>query len=450
MKNELKGFSKIFSFTFKQHVRSSGYKYATIIITLLCLILPAIIMPMEDKNDKDEKAYDTCAAQKVYVVDNSSTPAVDLNSMNQLGAKGFTQIEYISCGSDFERAKKECLDSGDYSLMLAIDETDGTYNVSVITPDKTKLTSDDSEAFKRFIENNFQYVLVQKSGLDYAQVAELTKPVISEVAENGEILDEQSGYDMAKKVISMVLPFVNIMLLYFMILIYGQGVANNVIMEKTSKLMDMFLITVKPAAMVMGKVLAIVLSGIMQMTLWIAGLVGGFTAGTLIVKAIDPQTDMGLVQLFDSLHIFSGMFSLPSIIVAIFIVLAGFLLYCSLASIGGAMASKPEDLSSTNLLFTLSLVVSFFCTMYAGGVNGMSSSAEWLNWFPLTAILVTPARLMVGQASLLTGIGSLVIVLICSVLVVILSGRIYKMMSLYKGKPPKISEAFKMLASAKK
>lgn len=449
MKNELKGFSKIYSFTLSQHVRSNGYKYVTIIIALLCLILPAVIMPLVELNDNNEKAYDTCAVQKVYVADKSSTAEIDLNSMNLLEEKGFTQIEYISCGNDFEKAKQECINSGGYSLMLMIDETDGTYDVSVITPDETKLTADDSEAFKRFINNYFQYILVQKSGLDYTQVAELTKPVIAEVAENGEILDEQSGYDMAKKTISMVMPYLNIMILYFMILIYGQGVANNVIMEKTSKLMDMFLIAVKPAAMVMGKVVAIALSGLIQMALWIAGLVGGFAAGTVIVKAINPQTDMGLIQLFDSLDIFSGMFSLPAIIVGIFIILAGFLLYCSLAAIGGSLAGKPEDLSSTNLIFTMSLVVSFLCTMYAGGMDGMSSSAGWLNWFPLTAILVTPGRLLTGQASLLTGIVSLFIVLICSVLVVILAGRIYKMMSLYKGNPLKINEAFKMLRQSR-
>ncbi len=445
MKNELKGFSKIFSFTFGQRIRSKGYKDITIIIALICLLLPAVIMPLVELDGSNEKAYDTCAAQKVYVVDKSSTPVIDLNSMNQLGEKGFTQIEYISCGNDFEKARQGSLNSGDYSLILVIDEANSTYDVSVITPDETKLTNDDSEAFKRFINNYFPYILVQKSGLDYTQVAELTKPVIAEMAENGEILNEQSGYDRAKKVVSMALPYMNIMVLYFMILIYGQGVANNVIMEKTSKLMDIFLLAVKPAAMVMGKVIAIALSGLMQMALWIAGLIGGFITGTLIVKAINPQTDMGLIQLFDSLDIFSGMFSLSSIIVAIFIILAGFLLYCSLAAIGGSLAGKPEDLSSTNLIFSMSLIISFLCTMYAGGMDGMSSSAEWLNWFPLTAILVTPGRVLIGQASLLTGIGSLCIVLICSVLVVILAGRMYKMMSLYKGNPLKVGEAFKML-----
>ena len=44
MNNPLKGFSKIFSFTFRQHVKSRGYKNSTIVIALLCLLLPALVM----------------------------------------------------------------------------------------------------------------------------------------------------------------------------------------------------------------------------------------------------------------------------------------------------------------------------------------------------------------------------------------------------------------------
>jgi ABC-type Na+ efflux pump permease subunit len=231
-----------------------------------------------------------------------------------------------------------------------------------------------------------------------------------------------------------------------MILIYGQGVSNSVIMEKTSKLMDTFLIAVKPWAMVMGKVLAIALTGIVQLAVWIAGLVCSFAAGTLIVKSMNPDTEMGVIQLFKTFGSMSGMFTIPGIILAILMILSGFLLYCAIASIGGSMASKPEDLSSTNMIFTLALIISFLCTMYAGGLNGgMSSSAEWLNWFPLTAILVTPSRVLIGKVSLLTGLCSMVIVLICSVLIVVLAGKIYKMMSLYKGNPPNIKKVFGML-----
>lgn len=44
MKNQLRGFSKVFSFTFKEHVKSKGYKNSTILIALLCLLLPAVPM----------------------------------------------------------------------------------------------------------------------------------------------------------------------------------------------------------------------------------------------------------------------------------------------------------------------------------------------------------------------------------------------------------------------
>ena len=56
MNNPLKGFSKIFSFTFRQHVKSRGYKNSTIVIALLCLLLPALVMTGVQKlSDADAK-----------------------------------------------------------------------------------------------------------------------------------------------------------------------------------------------------------------------------------------------------------------------------------------------------------------------------------------------------------------------------------------------------------
>ena len=118
------------------------------------------------------------------------------------------------------------------------------------------------------------------------------------------------------------------------------------------------------------------------------------------------------------------------------LLLAGFLLYCSLSAIGGSMAGKAEDLSSTNVLFSLVLVASFFCCMFAGGMDGMTSSARWLDYVPFTAILVTPSRVLLGQTSLLGGLVSLALVVVCAGVLTALAGRVYRLMSLYKGNPP--------------
>ena len=122
-----------------------------------------------------------------------------------------------------------------------------------------------------------------------------------------------------------------------------------------------------------------------------------------------------------------------------------------MAAIGGAAAGKPEDLSSTNLLFTLALVVSFFCVLYGGGMDLMGSGTgeDWMNWIPFTAILVTPSRLLLGQIPLWMGVCSLGLTVLCALALLWISGKVYRMMALYKGNPPSVGKMFRMLRREK-
>ena len=245
----------------------------------------------------------------------------------------------------------------------------------------------------------------------------------------------------------MLLPYLNIMILYFLVLFYGQGVANNVIMEKTSKLMDTFLVAVKPTAMVFGKVLAVTAASMLQFVIVAASLIGGFAARSALVRMINPDSDMLLLLFFDSLSEFQGVLTVPGILLAVVMMVSGFFLYCSLSAIGGSAAGKPEDLSSTNVVFTTVLIVSFLAALYAGGIGSMDSGAfaKWLDFVPFTSILVTPSRIMLGEVSLGMGFVSLLLVLIVSVLCLLLAGKVYRMMALYKGNPPTPAKLMKML-----
>lgn len=253
----------------------------------------------------------------------------------------------------------------------------------------------------------------------------------------------RTGEGQAADVLSMVLPFVSLMLLYFLVLLYGQGTAASVLLEKTSKLMDLFLVSVEPTAMVLGKVLATALAGLLQLAVWAAGLAGGFAIGGAVVR--QTGVTLPLLEVLKGVGRLTGLFSVPAMLEAAGLLLAGFLLYCSLSAIGGSMAGKAEDLSSTNVLFSLVLVASFFCCMFAGGMDGMTSSARWLDYVPFTAILVTPSRVLLGQTSLLGGLVSLALVVVCAGLLTALAGRVYRLMSLYKGNPPTPRRVLRML-----
>lgn len=466
MKNELKGLGKIFAFTFERQVKSTGYLVGTIVFALLCFLLPAGIMAaVEYFGGDSDSAVETAAVspvQTVYVADETDG-AADWNLLTQAGSETFGGISYVTCGSLEEADAKAGQE--EHSLILLLEEAKKTaqentlsqasngsqngYQMHLLLPDNTSLSEGDAGDLESFLQANFQIILLQKSGIDPAAAAELLVPATTEVTTVGEeaLSETEAALESMREVLGMLLPYLNIMILYFLVLFYGQGVANNVIMEKTSKLMDTFLVAVKPTAMVFGKVLAVTAASMLQFVIVAASLIGGFAAGSALVRMINPDSDMLLLLFFDSLSEFQGVLTVPGILLAVVMMVSGFFLYCSLSAIGGSAAGKPEDLSSTNVVFTTVLIVSFLAALYAGGIGSMDSGAfaKWLDFVPFTSILVTPSRIMLGEVSLGMGFVSLLLVLIVSVLCLLLAGKVYRMMALYKGNPPTPAKLMKML-----
>lgn len=466
MKNELKGLGKIFAFTFERQVKSTGYLVGTIVFALLCFLLPAGIMAAVEYFGRDsDSAVETAAVspvQTVYVADETDG-AADWNLLTQAGSETFGGISYVTCGS-LEEADAQA-GQEEHSLILLLEEAKKTaqenalsqvsngsqngYQMHLLLPDNTSLSEGDAGDLESFLQANFQIILLQKSGIDPAAAAELLVPATTEVTTFGEeaLSETEAALESMREVLGMLLPYLNIMILYFLVLFYGQGMANNVIMEKTSKLMDTFLVAVKPTAMVFGKVLAVTAASMLQFVIVAASLIGGFAAGSALVRMINPDSDMLLLLFFDSLSEFQGVLTVPGILLAVVMMVSGFFLYCSLSAIGGSAAGKPEDLSSTNVVFTTVLIVSFLAALYAGGIGSMDSGAfaKWLDFVPFTSILVTPSRIMLGEVSLGMGFVSLLLVLIVSVLCLLLAGKVYRMMALYKGNPPTPAKLMKML-----
>ena len=449
MKSELRGFTKIFSFTFRHQVGKRGYKNATILIALLCLLIPALIMTgieyfdqkqesfpeTEEKTEyvqtapKEEVPADMTSLKTIYVVnlgegkilDTDALAAYDYKTAAGIDLSGVTFTDY---GSDLEKASRDSEGSGN-TLILLLDEQGSTCQMEVLIPENSGLDEKTAYALEAAL-TVYGSEAVEQFNAD-------------NMTEDADDMTEEtlSPMESAKSIMGFVLPYVNIMLLYFFVLFYGQGVAQNVIMEKTSKLMDVFLISVRPAAMIFGKVTAVWLAGIVQLLSWILCLGAGFALGVFGAKTINSQTDMLLVQLFESFgSMASGMFSIGGIIVAILMILAGMMLYCAISGMGGAIAGKPEDLSSANITFTLVLVVSFLAVLYCGGLEGADGGAQWLDWVPFTSIMITPSRILLGSVSVLKGIGCLAVVLVTAFLFILTAGKMYKVMALYKGDLP--------------
>lgn len=445
-----RGFGAVYRFTLRNQLRSRGYRVMTWLICILCLLLPASIMPLVEwlGGDTDTVPPTDCHIQTVFVVDDQARS--DTYQVLQQIVTPWSEHPVYQLCDDLQQAQRLAQDEKQSVVLVFERGTDNQTQdtLRVLLPDHSLLDDDDITVFSSFLQTAYVRVALAKTDTDTSILQHLQTSEIAldlQAVESSQTEEEaQDPAAAAQSILSVAVPYVTILLLYFLILIYGQSVANSVIMEKNSKLMDLFLVSVDPTALVFGKEFAIITSAMLQVFLWMASLVLGFAGGTALVKWINPDTQMGLIQFFSSLKMFGGAFSFSSLILTLLMLLAGFVLYCSLSALGGAASEKPEDLSSTNVLFSMILVISFLSTFYTNDFMGQSNST-WQIWVPFTAVLVTPSRLLLGTITLTQAIGSLLVTVLFALLLTVLAGKVYRMMSFYRGKPPKPNELFKML-----
>ena len=454
----MKGLKQIFTFTLKQQLKIKSVRVLTVVMALLLFFGPFLGVLISSTGGKD--AAEEQQSETVPSEQGSSLPSKDpqnsadgikevfcvlpesLRTPDNFEGTGFPEMTeaVFHQNSTAEEAFGKAAAVPD-SLVLIVTDRGDDVMVQALRPEKSLLPEAKAVFLSDTAAAYLPYLLTRDAeALEAARKTVWVRSALPDSPEEG-LSEEEAAAEEMKHILSMILPYVNIMLIYFLVLYYGQSSATSVILEKTSKLMDTFLTSVRPESMVLGKVLACWAAALLQFVIWVLALILGFAAGRAAVSLIPGAELPGLYRLFDLLKSASGAFTLPSILISVILVAAGFFLYCCMAGICGSFASKQEELSSTIGIFTIILVISMFVTLRVGFMQGeMLSGAAWYDFVPFTAIMITPARLLLGKISLLYGLISVLITVLLSLVCVRIAGRAYKAMSLYKGNVPKLKD----------
>ncbi len=214
-------------------------------------------------------------------------------------------------------------------------------------------------------------------------------------------------------------------LMYFVILFYGMNVARSIIEEKTSRIFEVLLATIRPEELMAGKVIGVGSVGLTQVAIWIA-------AGAILGSS-------GLMAAGDSIHL-----TLAQGIYFIIFFLLGYILYSSIAAALGAMTSSEQELQQMNIFLMLPLIA---CTtvIYRVVTEPTSFISRAFSFFPFCTPLIMYVRIAVGGASGLEIAIAIVelIVTICAILWI--ASRIYRVGILMYGKRPNLPEIIRWL-----
>ena len=262
---------------------------------------------------------------------------------------------------------------------------------------------------------------------------------------------------MASSLAGIVLGF----LLYFILAIYGGMVMQSVIEEKSSRILEVMVSTVKPFEMLMGKILGIALVAATQILVWGVLLVvfsavimpammpenliesvqqvqAGADASMLAMQQdVAPEMLTALASVLDTGHI-----AMIAAMVLLFTV-GGFLLYASLYAAIGASVDQAQDAQQLTTVVTLPIIVAFIVTMMVMK-DPNSPIVFWCSLIPFTSPIVMVARIPSGIPAWEIA-ASLVVLYATFVVCVWGAAKIYKIGIFMHGAKPKFKDLWRWL-----
>jgi len=241
----------------------------------------------------------------------------------------------------------------------------------------------------------------------------------------------EDGLADGEREAGMVAGFVGAFMLYMVILLYGVQVMRAVLEEKTTRIVEIIISTVKPWQLMLGKILGVGAVGLTQLAIWMLCLVLLATVGLPYLVVARPEL-LEVKELLDLLPIGGGIV----LFLAFFV--TGYFLYSSLYAAVAAMCSSDEEAQQSQLPVTMLLIVPMmFLAPTMEDPNG--PLATWLSFVPFFSPVLMFPRYIGGAPLWQVGL-SLVLVALTVVAVAWVAGRIYRVGILMQGKRPTLPE----------
>lgn len=412
---------------FMTRVRKKSFLIMTIIGPVLfggLIVIPALL------------TSSPASERHLLVLDNSfllvgqeSLPGLEFEYLDPLEIEEAQALEIYESSDQFDGLliiPKSAQGDPDYMIQNA-----KIYNKGAIGIDAQK-------SVERFLQREATNEKLRQQGVDPASVAAAHSSARVGVVDLNDNSDTENALEF-----KMAAGYLFSFFIYIFIFMYAVQTMRGVIEEKTSRIVEVIVSSVKPTQLMLGKIVGTASVGFLQFSIWVLLTVGIYqgvaAAGLFDVDAASGTVGMAQ-KVFSNLASFNATLMLGSFL---FFFLGGFLLYASLFAAVGAAVDSETDTQQFMLPLTIPLVISFLLATRFMTDPG-SDLAVWMSIFPLTSPVTMMMRLPFGVPGWQLGLSMLSLVL-GFLGTTWLAGRIYRIGILSFGKKPTYREIWRWI-----
>ena len=401
---KLRNIKTIISREYLVRVKKKSFLLTTFIVPVLLAavcVLPSVIMMMSKEKGKQIGVVDQSGIVMSYMIDNESVTYTDLSdgSVEELKA-GFSGL-----GLD-ALVVVSPIDSMNRTLSVA------SYSDKPLSLDlKENVHSKINEAVE-------DYRLAQYEIEGLKQIMEEVKV---SVPMNTYVFDDSGEEKMTSFEVPMIISMVLSMIIYLFVMMFSGMVMQSVIEEKTSRVVEVLVSSVKATELMFGKIIGVACVALTQFFLWIIltlVLLGGFSAfvgfdslmgdPAQAEQMMEMTSQMGgvdMVQMTSAMGEENAMATVINtlrdfnwgqmILVFVIYFVLGYLLYASFFAAIGSAVENESDTNQLQMPVTIPLMLAFFVALYA--FNAPDSSIVWWgSMIPFTSPIVMLARIPYG------------------------------------------------------
>jgi len=370
-------------------------KRSFIIITFLAplffaalMFLPVILMESSEKFD-EKRTIAVCDESKMFYGKLENT---EVNT-------------FLYIDNDIDEAK-ELVKNGDYDGVLYIPATTLSVptNAEIYSMKQLpmSLTSHIRSSMKQVVEH--QKLLA--SGIDPAIVkASATSITVQQIKMSEKDGTEQKSFGEFEFILGIFLALI----IYMVIFVFGGQVMRGVIEEKTNRIVEVIISSVKPFELMMGKIIGVALVGLTQFLLWavltlaISGIASSFlptpevfSAGTVmseqITEVAEAESSSALTEVFEVINSINFKDILWCFLLYF---IGGYFLYSAMFAAVGSAVDSETDTQQFATPISLMLIIPMICSSLIANAPD-SSLALWMSMIPFTSPVGMMLRIPFG------------------------------------------------------
>ena len=412
---------------FKERVRKKSFIISTILMPVFMIAMMAVpsLMLMFSKGEKKE----------IAVVDNSGFIADKLVSSDE--------ISYFVFDHDVDSARK----MGDIYGILHIGDSilTNSSDIRLYANDAPSINVDEdiSHQVSKIIENE---KLKAYNIHDLDQILDEVKTEVSL-----RTFDNSDEGSSTSSLLSYIVGLIFSLLLYMFILLYGNMVMNSIIEEKTNRVLELMVSSIKPAKLMLGKIIGVGLVATVQILIW--GVLIALASGLLIpalmpanvaadVAAINADPTAAIssnVDMVQALALFGNVGQIIHIfVIALLYLVGGFLFYAAIFVAIGAAVDNVQDASQFTGIAMFPIMAGLIISMsIANSPN--SGLAFWTSMIPFTSPMVMMSRIAYNVPSWEVAV-SLVVLFVSILAMIWMAAKVYRVGIFMYGKKPSLKE----------